>query len=63
MRPRIGLHDLAIEDALRAHQRPKLGIYGELLFIERPRCIRILIRDFHIAAAVTQWPGAPLGRC
>src|SRR5215471_14891222 len=27
------LHDLAIEDALRAHQRPKLETYGEVLFI------------------------------
>ena len=29
----FGLHDLAIEDALRAHQRPKLEIYGASLFI------------------------------
>ena len=29
----IGLHDLAIEDAHRAHQRAKLEIYGESLFI------------------------------
>src|SRR3990172_30974 len=29
----FGLHDLAIEDALRAHQRPKLDIYGDSLFI------------------------------
>ena len=29
----FGLHDLAIEDALRAHQRPKLEIYGDSLFI------------------------------
>src|SRR2546426_12391261 len=27
------LHDLAIEDAHRAHQRPKLEAYGETLFI------------------------------
>jgi len=27
------LHDLAVEDALRAHQRPKLEEYGEDLFI------------------------------
>lgn len=27
------LHDLAIEDALRAHQRPKIETYGETLFI------------------------------
>jgi magnesium transporter len=30
---RFGLHDLAIEDALTAHQRPKLEIYGDSLFI------------------------------
>jgi magnesium transporter len=29
----FGLHDLAIEDALKAHQRPKLEQYGEALFI------------------------------
>jgi magnesium transporter len=27
------LHDLAVEDALRAHQRPKIEEYGESLFI------------------------------
>ena len=27
------LHDLAVEDAYRAHQRPKLEIYGEGLFV------------------------------
>jgi magnesium transporter len=30
---RFGLHELAIEDALRAHQRPKLEVYGESLFL------------------------------
>lgn len=30
---RFGLHDLAIEDALVAHQRPKLEIYGGGVFI------------------------------
>jgi len=30
---RFGLHELAIEDALRAHQRPKLDVYGESLFM------------------------------
>jgi magnesium transporter len=29
---RFGLHDLAVEDALRAHQRPELEIYGDTLF-------------------------------
>src|SRR5215211_1683595 len=29
----FGLHDLAIEDALHAHQRPKIEQYGDGLFI------------------------------
>ena len=29
----FGLHDLAIEDALRAHQRPKVEEYGDTLFV------------------------------
>lgn len=29
----FGLHDLAVEDALRAHQRPKLEEYGDCLFV------------------------------
>ena len=30
---RFDLHDLAIEDALLAHQRPKLEIYGDSIFM------------------------------
>src|SRR3954469_23928179 len=30
---RFNLHDLAIEDALLAHQRPKLEIYADSVFI------------------------------
>jgi magnesium transporter len=30
---RFGLHELAIEDAQHAHQRPKLEVYGDSLFI------------------------------
>src|SRR5438552_224590 len=29
----FGLHDLAVEDAHRAHQRPKLEEYGDSLFV------------------------------
>src|SRR4051794_722587 len=29
----FSLHELAIEDARNAHQRPKLEVYGESLFI------------------------------
>ena len=30
---RFGLHDLAVEDAHNAHQRPKLEAYGESIFV------------------------------
>lgn len=33
MQEEFGLHELAVEDALRAHQRPKLERYGDSLFI------------------------------
>ena len=29
----FGLHDLAVEDALSAHQRPKLEEYGQGIFV------------------------------
>src|SRR5918995_534556 len=29
----FGLHPLAVEDAIRAHQRPKIERYGETLFV------------------------------
>lgn len=29
----FGLHPLAVEDALKAHQRPKIELYGDCLFI------------------------------
>ncbi|MEG3192261.1 magnesium and cobalt transport protein CorA [Lysobacter sp. D1-1-M9] len=29
----FGLHDLAVEDARKAHQRPKIELYGQSLFI------------------------------
>lgn len=29
----LGLHPLAIEDAVHAHQRPKLEVYGDTLFV------------------------------
>jgi len=33
LQQRFGLHELAVEDALRAHQRPKLDLYGDALFL------------------------------
>ena len=29
----LGLHELAVEDAINAHQRPKLEVYGDSLFV------------------------------
>ena len=31
--PKLNLHDLAIEDAGKPHQHPKLEQYGDFLFI------------------------------
>ncbi|MCC7077947.1 MAG: magnesium and cobalt transport protein CorA [Acidimicrobiia bacterium] len=33
VRHEFGLHELAVEDAVKAHQRPKLEIYGDTLFL------------------------------
>ena len=33
MRKEFGLHELAIEDTKRGHQRPKLEEYGDSLFV------------------------------
>ena len=33
LQAQFGLHELAIEDALSAHQVPKLEVYGDLLFV------------------------------
>jgi magnesium transporter len=30
---RFGLHELAVEDAIKAHQRPKVELYGDTLFV------------------------------
>mgnify|MGYP000857494219 CR=1 FL=1 len=32
-KPNVDLHDLVVEDALNAHQRPKLEQYGDALFL------------------------------
>ena len=33
MAAEFGLHELAVEDAITAHQRPKLERYGDTLFM------------------------------
>ncbi len=30
---KFGLHELAVEDAINAHQRPKIEVYGDTLFV------------------------------
>ncbi|MFF0001189.1 hypothetical protein [Streptomyces avermitilis] len=35
---RLGLHPLAVEDAVQAHQRPKRERYGEVLAVRRRHC-------------------------
>src|SRR5688500_20339832 len=33
----VGLHDLAIEDAINAHHRPKLQLYDDSVFVVPPK--------------------------
>jgi magnesium transporter len=33
LRREFGLHPLAVEDAIHAHQRPKLEVYGDMVFL------------------------------
>ena len=33
VRSEFGLHELAVEDAVKAHQRPKLEVYGTDIFV------------------------------
>ena len=37
----FGLHELAVEDAQKAHQRPKLEEYGESLFVVLPTAMLV----------------------
>lgn len=46
----FGLHELAIEDAYRAHQRPKLELYGDTLFVVMKTA---LMEDGHVAMGET----------
>lgn len=50
----FGLHELAVEDALHAHQRPKIEIYGDSLFIvlrtARLEDGRVIFGETHVFA-------------
>ena len=54
-RQQLGLHDLAIEDAINAHQRPKLELYEDSLFVvlrtaqrDRRRLGRLEFGETHV---------------
>jgi magnesium transporter len=48
----FGLHDLAIEDALRAHQRPKIEAYVDTLFVVLRT---VQIKDGHVDLGETHF--------
>jgi magnesium transporter len=51
LQAQFGLHELAIEDALKAHQRPKLEAYGDTTFVVLRTAFLI---DGHIALGETE---------
>ena len=51
LQDQFGLHELAIEDALHAHQRPKLETYGETTFLVLRTAFLV---DGHIALGETE---------
>ena len=52
----FGLHDLAIEDAQNAHQRPKLEVFGNSLFVAVHTAQRV---DGHVRFGETHVFGGP----
>jgi magnesium transporter len=51
LQAQFGLHELAIEDALHAHQRPKLETYGETTFLALRTALLV---EGHIAFGETE---------
>ena len=49
VRREFDLHELAVEDAIRAHQRPKVEVYGETLFVVL-KTVRYVEEDEAIAS-------------
>ena len=60
---RFGLHDLAIEDAHAAHQRPKLEVYGDSLSPQNAHWLLSKILSYlthlHAVGRVQLIPGEP----
>jgi magnesium transporter len=51
LQAQFGLHELALEDALKAHQRPKVETYGETTFVVLRTAF---LEDHHIALGETE---------
>src|SRR3954471_7787276 len=51
LQAQFGLHELALEDALNAHQRPKLETYGDTTFLVLRTAFLV---DGHIALGETE---------
>jgi magnesium transporter len=57
----FGLHELAVEDAIQAHQRPKLERYGDTLFVvlraarylDRPETVQF--GEVHVFVGAPSW--------
>ncbi len=62
VREEFGLHDLAVEDALNAHQRPKIERYGSSAFIVvKPSVDRTTILS--LAKRICLWAETSSLRC
>jgi len=56
---RFGLPPLAVEDAVHAHQRPKLEVFGEVLFmVSRPRGTSTRTSSCRSASSCSSWAPA-----
>jgi magnesium transporter len=51
LQAQFGLHELALEDALHAHQRPKIEAYGDTTFLVLRTAFLV---DGHIALGETE---------
>ena len=52
----FGLHELAVEDAIKAHQRPKLERYADTLFVVlRPLATSTSLRRWSSGRRTSSW--------
>ena len=45
LQTQFGLHPLAVEDALKAHQLPKVDVYGDQLFVVARTAIPFVVES------------------